>query len=1034
MKPERGTADADDMEETDKDPQDLLLELGLMVLEARTPDPSAKGRIEGPHCPQSWRAQAHACSDDQLECRRACELEEQLDLLWRNNIPACIDILLYPDCVHGHREAQVLEVADHTGQAMDDYLLLERWTFKFCKKRHMDMVSGRSVGPSMLLQAVKSYLHFSQLSSWLLSSEGKLPLSIVYRSYAPGESIGHDFCEKPDKHSFPQVDLEHYEFKVHVSATPRRDLVHLQCRLPVEGPTTSSPTTSSPTTSSHTTSSSTTSSPTSTMKVIGDGQKCSRKNPPTDDKHGERGRTLKRTRHHQSEMSRRREHRRYPQGNQILEKSTSSNSSMIQSPTISGIPSSTPCDTRNCQWDSHAERRSFHNYRQPSSSTFTTVTPRHSTPTDSKTYHVDSKSHGIPPEQSDFRESYPQKFRIESPSRQIFKDKLLPLKPDTYSDSHLKVDTSPAGSNCLHSPKVLMTSNTKPEQVYTKRKCLDLSGSSSSSDSTEWNSQFLSTKIKDLASPLSTADIQSYLASLQSVAYTRPQTQECSGFDMCVTPKCKLFLGTQDKAVDNGLKSEDKKYPKVPQPLFNSVLSRTELSNIEPDSTSRRWKAQTDDLDNITMRLQGLSPFTASESPPTKKEKRDLRMPCVTKAENVDSSKTCKDVDRKTVRPDSPGKSFKRKYPEESGTSNHRKYSNLDDSGVVSHDLDVSNGHSVTSTCDSRNVFSPSHNSVTPPEGAAVSVSQSEHSLCNNCDIPISERLSHLRKIPTTPTLEDAMSFQRHMTKSASMMFSSRTGLPTQSSPAPIKRKSLGRFDYDSSLTSTRAIKNAISCSKLVLGPTADDAEQQTDNMGRVLSTSAPASTNCLLGNFEESVLNGRIEPIGVVDGFTAEIGASGSFCPKHVILPVTSYFFKLSDDNAPSPYLGHMNLESLGKRGYHIPKKGTVQVTLFNPNKTVVKMFVVMYDLREMPANCQTFLRQRTLYMPVNPDSDEPAYLRYLIHLRFASSKTGKIHLHTDIRLIFARDKFEFDNKVAQYELRSFNEGPRNPKFSPKR
>lgn len=50
--------------------------------------------------------------------------------------------------------------------------------------------------------------------------------------------------------------------------------------------------------------------------------------------------------------------------------------------------------------------------------------------------------------------------------------------------------------------------------------------------------------------------------------------------------------------------------------------------------------------------------------------------------------------------------------------------------------------------------------------------------------------------------------------------------------------------------------------------------------------------------------MNGRIEPIGVVDGFTCDIGAGGSFCPKHVSLPVTAYFFQLSDDNAPSPYL----------------------------------------------------------------------------------------------------------------------------------
>ena len=64
---------------------------------------------------------------------------------------------------------------------------------------------------------------------------------------------------------------------------------------------------------------------------------------------------------------------------------------------------------------------------------------------------------------------------------------------------------------------------------------------------------------------------------------------------------------------------------------------------------------------------------------------------------------------------------------------------------------------------------------------------------------------------------------------------------------------------------------------------------------------------------------------------------------------------------------------------------------TLFNPNKTVVKMFVVMYDLSDMPANSQTFLRQRTMYMPtgkngkgekVTKDHLE-TFLRYLIHLR---------------------------------------------------
>jgi len=290
----------------------------------------------------------------------------------------------------------------------------------------------------------------------------------------------------------------------------------------------------------------------------------------------------------------------------------------------------------------------------------------------------------------------------------------------------------------------------------------------------------------------------------------------------------------------------------------------------------------------------------------------------------------------------------------------------------------------------------------------------------------------------SVPTEIEKSMFRRSVQRSSNMVFHASTGLPLQSSPVPAKKMPSGSFDYDVTLNNNiRAIKNSLSCINLDK-QNSDGGSFDSSREGRTYSTSAPASTNCLLGNFEESLINGRIEPSGVVEGFTVDIGASGSFCPRHVTLPVTSFFFSLSDDNAPSPYLGHINLESYSKRGYHVPTQGTIQVTLFNPSKTVVKMFVVTYDMTDMPVNSQTFLRQRTLYMPVRGSvSDVPGatiYLRYLIHLRFASSKSNKIYLHTDIRVIFARDKFELDSRVANYELRSFTEGPVNPKYSPKK
>ncbi|KAJ8417120.1 hypothetical protein AAFF_G00283470 [Aldrovandia affinis] len=222
------------------------------------------------------------------------------------------------------------------------------------------------------------------------------------------------------------------------------------------------------------------------------------------------------------------------------------------------------------------------------------------------------------------------------------------------------------------------------------------------------------------------------------------------------------------------------------------------------------------------------------------------------------------------------------------------------------------------------------------------------------------------------------------------------------------------------------------------------NGEGDVDDSGQQLfSTSAPPASLSLLGNFEECVLNHRLEALGTVEGFMAEVGASGTFCPSHMTLPVDVSFYSVSDDNAPSPYMGVINLESLGKRGYRIPPSGTIQVTLFNPNKTVVKMFVVVYDLREMPASHQTFLRQRTFSVPVRRDANrhtdrkslplsQERTLRYLIHLRFQSSKSGKIYLHRDIRLLFSRKSMEVDSGAA-YELKSFTESPANPPFSPR-
>ncbi|KAI5085188.1 protein FAM214A, partial [Silurus meridionalis] len=79
---------------------------------------------------------------------------------------------------------------------------------------------------------------------------------------------------------------------------------------------------------------------------------------------------------------------------------------------------------------------------------------------------------------------------------------------------------------------------------------------------------------------------------------------------------------------------------------------------------------------------------------------------------------------------------------------------------------------------------------------------------------------------------------------------------------------------------------------------------EDSEEPQQLLSASAPPASLSLLGNFEECVLNYRLEPLGSVDGFTAEVGASGSFCPSHMTFPVDVSFYSVSDDNAPSPYM----------------------------------------------------------------------------------------------------------------------------------
>ncbi|XP_044744711.1 protein FAM214A [Coccinella septempunctata] len=317
----------------------------------------------------------------------------------------------------------------------------------------------------------------------------------------------------------------------------------------------------------------------------------------------------------------------------------------------------------------------------------------------------------------------------------------------------------------------------------------------------------------------------------------------------------------------------------------------------------------------------------------------------------------------------------------------------------------------------------------------------------------VDNRTSNKAVVPST---SEQTRFKKILNSSASMVFH-KSGLPLMSSPAPV-RKGKTCFDFDSSIGSVTDIKSAFFSSSF---STDDESESDGSQMSPCSPETylaqkameeenkepkAPArwprrrrkgQASNLLGSFEESVLNGRLEPVSTVQGFTAELGASGSFVPKHLKVPVTVFFYNVGDhERMSSPYLCHIKLE---KKGYCVPKVGTFQVTLKNPLGMVVKMFVVLYDLSDMPPNSKTFMRQRILFLPTDCKDENvqrtSKWLKYLIHLRFASSKSGKIYLHGDIRIIVL-NKADLDTASAhdidtKYEMRTITLMPINPRFS---
>lgn len=202
--------------------------------------------------------------------------------------------------------------------------------------------------------------------------------------------------------------------------------------------------------------------------------------------------------------------------------------------------------------------------------------------------------------------------------------------------------------------------------------------------------------------------------------------------------------------------------------------------------------------------------------------------------------------------------------------------------------------------------------------------------------------------------------------------------------------------------------------------------------------------SSSFVGSFEASILSGRManKPSNATAlPFSAQIGVLGIGkdipsrlrCPDHLNIDFGAYFWDMDNRDRQgkgSPYVGTLDLEEhyisqlneaaaepssldvhnpeavdVGKTaapkfpGYRIPSKGQIQVVIKNANQTGVKLFLIPYDLSDMPPGTKTFLRQKSYDLPSAGQKHDSTpsegsssnlsareTLRYAIHLQFCA------------------------------------------------
>ncbi|EPX74465.1 chromosome segregation protein [Schizosaccharomyces octosporus yFS286] len=175
------------------------------------------------------------------------------------------------------------------------------------------------------------------------------------------------------------------------------------------------------------------------------------------------------------------------------------------------------------------------------------------------------------------------------------------------------------------------------------------------------------------------------------------------------------------------------------------------------------------------------------------------------------------------------------------------------------------------------------------------------------------------------------------------------------------------------------------------------------------------------VGSYEETLFNCKmpLNPSQYLP-FVVDIGVisrckclSSLVCPPHFKMRFWSAYYITDDSDFQSPYVGQFYVSEYKTQkhrkrktvyGYQIPQVGQLQLIIKSLDGILMKVFLIQYDLSDMPTESRASIRQ-TIYLDPFCDGAESSskHLKYGVHLQVRSSFDNQYFLHGVQRVIFS-------------------------------